>query len=313
MVEKKTKSVTNRKRGRDWLTTPDGQPRGYIQPDKLTELWFHTGTRCNLGCSFCLEGSGPKADRLDFINLDDARPFIDEAVELGVSQFSFTGGEPFHNPHFVEVLEYALDRRRCLVLTNATRPIRLQWDRVTALASKPNPLQFRVSLDHPNPEKHDEIRGQGNFIAALKAAGRMHELGFGVSIARHNGEPADSKEEIDRAFLPFFDEVGLPHATRIVSFPELHRPGDRPEVPQITENCMTTYKTESDRAAFMCNFSKMVVKIHGRMAVYACTLVDDDPDYELGESLSEAMKARVMLRHHRCFACFSAGASCSEM
>ena len=39
------------------------QPRGYIQPGALRELWFHTGTACNLACPFCLEGSRPGDDR----------------------------------------------------------------------------------------------------------------------------------------------------------------------------------------------------------------------------------------------------------
>ena len=70
---------------------------------------------------------------------------------------------------------------------------------------------------------------------------------------------------------------------------------------------------ETDRAAFMCSFSKMVVKKDGRMRVYACTLVDDDPDYDLGGNLGEVMPIRVMLKHHRCYTCFAAGTSCSEM
>jgi hypothetical protein len=40
--------------------------------------------------------------------------------------------------------------------------------------------------------------------------------------------------------------------------------------------------------------------------------VDDDEDYDLGGTLSESMRVRVMLRHHRCFSCFAAGTSCSE-
>ena len=76
---------------------------------------------------------------------------------------------------------------------------------------------------------------------------------------------------------------------------------------------MTTYKTEKARDQIMCNFSKMVVKKGGRMRVYACTLVDDDEDYDLGGSLAEAMDIRVMLKHHRCYTCFAEGASCSEI
>ncbi|RMH16835.1 MAG: radical SAM protein, partial [Gemmatimonadetes bacterium] len=78
----------------DWLFTPEGERRGYIRAERLKEVWFHTGTICNLACPFCLEGSGPGDDRLGQVTLEDVVPFVDEAVGLGVRQFSFTGGEP---------------------------------------------------------------------------------------------------------------------------------------------------------------------------------------------------------------------------
>ena len=56
----------------------------------------------------------------------------------------------------------------------------------------------------------------------------------------------------------------------------------------------------------------LYIVLDGRLRVYACTLVDDDPDYDQGGSLAESLGARVMLRHHRCFSCFKYGASCSE-
>ena len=102
----------------DWLAAPDGGPRGYIDPQRLSELWFHTGTTCNLRCPFCLEGSKPGDNRINPITLEDAKPFLDEALTLGVQQFSFTGGEPFLIAEFVKILDYALEHRPCLVLTN---------------------------------------------------------------------------------------------------------------------------------------------------------------------------------------------------
>ena len=65
-----------------WLLTPGGEPRGYIESESLTELWFHTGTNCNLSCPFCLEGSKPGDNRIQFITLEEARSFIDEAIGL---------------------------------------------------------------------------------------------------------------------------------------------------------------------------------------------------------------------------------------
>ncbi|MCV6613098.1 MAG: radical SAM protein, partial [Amphritea sp.] len=82
--------------------------------------------------------------------------------------------------------------------------------------------------------------------------------------------------------------------------------------PDISTNCMTQYHTEDTRRSFMCAFSKMIVKQNGRMRVYACTLVDDDPEYDLGEDLAQALEHRISMKHHRCFSCFKYGSSCSE-
>ena len=76
---------------------------------------------------------------------------------------------------------------------------------------------------------------------------------------------------------------------------------------------MTRYQTENTRREFMCSFSKMVIKKNGRMRIYACTLVDDDDDYDQGGTLTESLSERVMLRHHRCYSCFAYGSSCSEI
>ena len=106
--------------------------------------------------------------------------------------------------------------------------------------------------------------------------------------------------------------AGYEGEIRIVAFPDFAIPGSHPEVPVVTEDCMTRYQTEDTRREFMCAFSKMVIKVNGRMRVYACTLVDDDPRYDQGSNLRSAMQQRVMLAHHRCYSCFAFGSSCSE-
>jgi len=294
-----------------WHFTSKNEPRGYIQPQSLDELWFHAGTNCNLRCPFCLEGSKPGDNRIEFLTLADARRFIDEALELGVKKFSFTGGEPFVNPEFIQILDYALEFRPCLVLTNATEPLMNQIGAVLPLRDKPNSLNFRVSLDHPDPVKHDESRGRGNFKKALTTLGRLHQSGFGVSIARLILSGEDSAS-VDHAYTPYFESAGVPLDLTIIKFPDFHLPGSLPQVAEITETCMTRYLSGEQRDNFMCNFSKMIVRKNGQCGVYACTLVDDVENYDLGKTLHEAMEQRVLLGHHRCYSCFAGGASCSE-
>ena len=294
------------------IFTPDAQPRGYIDPGALRELWFHTGTACNLDCPFCLEGSKPGDTRLDRVKLEDVQPLVDEAIQLGVEQFSFTGGEPFIVKDFVNILRYASERNPCLVLTNGTDVVLKRMRQIETLTNQPHPIAFRISIDYPNESRHEAARGVGNFAKSWLCLSELYARGFKVSIARQ----MDSDEEEDAvlsAYRNLLRQYNLPEDTTIVPFPDFLTPGCHPKVPHITEHCMTTYHTEESRASFMCAFSKMVIKKNGRMRIYACTLVDDDETYDLGGTLAESLDKRVMMRHHRCYSCFAFGSSCSEL
>jgi sulfatase maturation enzyme AslB (radical SAM superfamily) len=299
-------------RTHDWFYTPAGEPRGYIDAHTLRELWFHTGTACNLACPFCLEGSSPADDRLQRLEFDEAKTFIDEALTLGVEQFSFTGGEPFVVKSFVRILDYASQHRPCLVLTNATKPLLQRMAELQVLKANRYPVSFRVSIDYPDASRHDAGRGEGSFELAMQGLQQLHAARFPVSVARQM-KSAEDVESVMQAYRALFAAYDLPDTLPMVAFPEFLTPFSQAQTPQITESCMTTYQTAAQRNEFMCAFSRMVVKQNGRLRVYACTLVDDDPAYDLGDSLTQSLKHRVMLKHHRCFSCFRYGASCSEL
>lgn len=295
----------------DWRITPLGDPRGYIEPHALTELWFHTGTACNLACPFCLEGSKPGDDRLQRVTFADVKPWIDEAAALGVRQLSFTGGEPFIVRDLVRILDYALGVAPCLVLTNGVDAVTRRLAKLLPLRERPHPLSLRISVDWPDPVEHDAGRGPGTFAKSWRSAKLLQDAGFRVSIARQMA-PGEDRDAVDGDYRGLCREHGLRDDVHIVPFPDFDVPGAHRQVPYVTESCMTTYQTEATRREFMCAYSKMVVKLGGRMRVYACTLVDDDPAYDQGGSLAESLGKRVMLRHHRCYNCFRYGSSCSE-
>jgi MoaA/NifB/PqqE/SkfB family radical SAM enzyme len=295
----------------DWQFTPGGDPRGYIQPHALSEVWFHTGSACNLACPFCLEGSKPGDRRIGRVTLADVRPFLEEAGALGVRQLSFTGGEPFIVKDMVAILDHALSIAPALVLTNGVDALPRRLAKLHPLRARAYPLSFRVSLDYPDAARHDAGRGPGNFEKACRTLQALHAQGYHVSLARQM-EAGEERARVDERYRRLLGDLGLPADLNIVAFPDFGAPGSHPAVPHVTRSCMTTYQTEDSRREFMCAYSKMVVKVHGRMRVYACTLVDDDPAYDQGGTLAESLGKRVMLRHHRCYACFKFGASCSE-
>jgi MoaA/NifB/PqqE/SkfB family radical SAM enzyme len=295
-----------------WLTTKDGQPRGYIEPHVLRELWFHAGTACNLACPFCLEGSKPGDDRLGRITLADVTEIMLAADRLGVEQFSFTGGEPFIVKDFNNILQLAANLKPCLVLTNGTAALLQRIQQLEPIAECSHPVSFRISIDWPDEERHDAGRGVGTFREALQSVIELQKMGFHVSVARQS-EPDEVAATVDTLYQQLLQQAGYEGQIRVVSFPDFSPPGLNPDVPDVTEDCMTRYQDETSRQQFMCAFSKMVVKQNGRMRIYACTLVDDDLRYDLGEDLEAILNERIMLTHHRCYSCFAFGSSCSEL
>ena len=212
----------------------------------------------------------------------------------------------------VRILDYCLQHRPCLVLTNATEPLLKRLKQIEPLRQAAHPLHFRVSLDHFDAAKHDIGRGDGMFAMALQGLKKLHEMGFALSVANQvlaGIEPSIAAKK----FTQVFHEAGLPEDMQRIEFPEFHPPASEQSTPQITQNCMTSFHTEQSRRDFMCAFSRMVVKIEGHTKVYACTLVDDDTDYALGDTLTESLQVPVSMKHHRCYSCFQFGASCSEM
>ncbi|MEX2334031.1 MAG: radical SAM protein, partial [Pseudohongiella sp.] len=261
-------------------------------------------------CPFCLEGSKPGDTRIPAMTLDLLKPFIHEAVDMGVEQFSFTGGEPFVIRDFVNILDYASQHKPCFVLTNGTRVLMQRSHQILPLLNNPYPISFRISLDYPDAARHDEGRGEGSFAESLQAIRWLHENGFKVSVARQM-EANENSAAIEDEYRSLFRRHEIPQSVAFTAFPDFGIPGTEDGSPEVTESCMDKYPTQQSRDHFMCTHTRMLVNSERGVRVYACTLVDDDPDYDLGGSLADSMRTRVMLRHHRCFSCYKFGASCS--
>ena len=171
------------------------------------------------------------------------------------------------------MLACAAARRPCLVLTNGTAPLLQRLAQLEPLRQCAHPVAFRVSIDYR--ERHELGRGAGTFAEAWRALGALHDLGFGISLARQR-QPTGDSGAIDAQFLGLLASHGLPTDLRIVAFPDFLPPGSASNHPEISSHCMAT--CAAGQANFMCAFNRMRVKQRGRMRVYACTLVDDDPD-----------------------------------
>ncbi len=308
-------SPTRDSKFKDPITTLDGAKRAHVELKALRTLWINTGTLCNLTCESCYIGSSPRNDRLAYIDIQDVRSYLDEIERdaLPTREIGFTGGEPFMNPGLIDIMSLCLERGfRVLVLTNAMRPMMKCADGLLALHGQHGDrLTLRVSLDHYNAVRHEELRGARSWQPTIEGISWLNANGFRVHIAGRTCWD-QSEEELRTGYGELFSGTGLAIDPRnpesLVLFPEMDVEKD---VPEITEQCWDILDVSPD--AMMCATSRMVVKRKGaaRPAVLACTLLAYDPRFELGETLADASGA-VSLNHPHCARfCVLGGGSCS--
>ncbi len=300
----------------DPRTTAKGEARARVDLLALETLWFNTGTLCNVTCRGCYIESSPRNDRLAYITAAEVGRYLDEiaTLRLPTREIGFTGGEPFMNPEFMDMLEMALAHGfRVLVLTNAMKPMAHARTRLQAIGAEARQrLVFRVSLDHHTRAGHEDVRGPRSWQPAMDGLQWLAAHGFTVHVAGRTAWPegeAGLRQGYARLFADFSLPIDADDPAQLVLFPEMDANLD---VPEITTACWSILDKSPEDV--MCARSRMVVKRKGAAgpAVVACTLLPYDQGFELGATLAEA-SGSVALNHPHCARfCVLGGASCSR-
>ena len=292
--------------------TADGSDRAFVEAEKIKTLWFNTGTLCNIECKNCYIESSPKNDRLVYLTFDEVKNFIDEAIEknLGTQEIGFTGGEPFMNKDIIKMIEYSLSKGlKTLVLSNAMKPMLNRVEEIKKVNHKN--LTIRVSIDHYEKSKHEEIRGKNTYDIMMKGLKWLDENDFNYALATRllwN----ETEEELRKNFGIFVKNNHLKLNTNskqeLVTFAEMDESVDTPE---ITTSCWDILK--KDPKDIMCSSSRMIVRKKDlkKPSVIACTLLPYDEEFDLGQTLTNSLQ-KIYLNHKHCSKfCVLGGSSCS--
>lgn len=307
--------VKKYKKWENLYTTADNKERGVVSFNKLNTLWFNTGTLCNLSCDNCYIESSPSNDRLVYLTLDDVKLYTDEIRENNwkLESFGITGGEPFLNPHIIEILRECLSLNiPVLVLTNAHKVIK-RWEKHLLELKEEfgDLLRLRISLDHYTKEVHEGERGQNTFATTIKSMKWLHLNDFHISIAGRSLFEENEKTARD-GYQALLDKNQFNlelSPDSLVIFPEMNATED---VPEITTDCWNILKVSPNDQ--MCATQRMIVKRknESKPKVLSCTLIAYNKDFELGHTLKESFRD-IHLNHPYCSKfCVLGGASCSS-
>jgi MoaA/NifB/PqqE/SkfB family radical SAM enzyme len=292
--------------------TADGSNRAFIEARNIKTLWFNTGTLCNIECKNCYIESSPKNDSLAYLTFEEVKSFIDEAIDknLGTNEIGFTGGEPFMNKDIMKMIDYSLNKNfKVLVLSNAMKPMLNRTKELIKLNH--SNLTIRVSIDHYEKEKHEEIRGKNTYDVMMQGLKWLNENNFNYTLATRLLWK-EKEEDLRKNFGTFIKNNNLKLDTyspkELVTFAEMDEKIDTPE---ITTSCWNILN--KDPNDIMCSWSRMVVrkKNSKNPSVIACTLLPYADEFDLGETLTNSLQ-KIYLNHKHCSKfCVLGGSSCS--
>jgi len=159
------------------IFSKENPPSEQFLSASVFSIQWHITNACDLHCKHCYDRSRRSALKFEdaLVILDDLYDFCKERFVRG--QVSFTGGNPFLYPRFVDLYHAASERGFTLsILGNPTAR-----DRVEELLSIQAPQFFQVSLE--GLERHnDEIRGSGHYEWVMAFLGLLKELGVSSSV-----------------------------------------------------------------------------------------------------------------------------------
>lgn len=151
---------------------------------------YYVTYRCNAKCHFCDIWERPSP----FIKWEDVQQNLRDLKALGVRVVDFTGGEPLLHPELPRFLGEA--KALGLITTVTTNAVR--YPRMAeALRGKVDMLHF--SLDSPERETHDRIRGVPCYDAVMESLEIAQSLGERPDILFT--VTAENFHEIEKTYL----------------------------------------------------------------------------------------------------------------
>ena len=272
----------------------------------LDTLWFQVaGTICNLRCTHCFISCSPDNHSHGMLTLESVRRRLQEATDLGVKEYYFTGGEPFMNREIFAILQETLRVGPANVLTNG---LFLDSGRCAKLKTLEEgseySLDLRISLDGWGPEDHDRIRGTGTFHRTFEGIRNLWAAGLNPVITVTELAEGIASAPGRERFLEWLRSFGLSKPRlKVLS---LFRIGaeEKRERGYLSHERLT-HRDAIDPEKLQCSTCRMVTS----QGVFVCPILIDFPSARMGSTLRETLRP-FELAFGACTTCHVQGVTC---
>lgn len=150
------------------------------QLKELNNLFIElTEKNCNQHCKHCYIDFPLSKNVKDFISVDSVKDAINDTKNEKIECIYLTGAEPMTHPDFNNILRLCLKRSNVCIFTNGTFINEKKARFLKRVEDESNfEIIFKLSIDHYNEVKSDDLRGRGSYRQVLHAVKSLVKYGF---------------------------------------------------------------------------------------------------------------------------------------
>lgn len=151
-----------------------------VELAELNNLFIElTAKNCNQKCKHCYIDFPISKTVKDFISTDKIKSALSDTKNENIQCIYLTGAEPMTHPEFNTILRLCLKRASVCICTNATfiNEKKARFLKKVEEEST-NEIIFKLSIDHYNEIKNDDVRGRGAYRQTINAIKSLIKYNF---------------------------------------------------------------------------------------------------------------------------------------
>ncbi len=168
-----------------------------------------TAKNCNQRCKHCYIDFPLTKNVKDFISIDTIKEALNDTTNENLECIYLTGAEPMTHPDFNNILRLCLKRSNVCIFTNGSFINEKKARFLKRVEGESNfEIIFKLSIDHYNEVKSDDIRGRGTYRQVLHAVKSLVKYDFNpiLCVTDYYNE---GKETLLKEFKNVFAKIGF--------------------------------------------------------------------------------------------------------
>lgn len=256
---------------------------------ELNSLFIElTAKNCNQRCKHCYIDFPISKNIKDFIPIDKIKHALVDTSAEKIECIYLTGAEPMTHPEFNSILRLCLKYANVCICTNAffinEKKARFLKKVEEECAHE---IIFKLSIDHYNEVKNDNIRGRGAYRQTINAIKSLIKYNFNPVLNVINYYNEDEKI-LTEEFFNLCEKIGFTLNKFNLQINEYYN-----KYKQVSENTNVQSRKDLD-----CNYGRILTD----KGVYVCPFLANDHRGRMGSDFKDFSK-KMYLETDFCLTC----------